>query len=416
MNPRPTAPDDPVVSVVMVTHGAWRWTSRALAALAAHTELAYEVIVVDNASPDETPARLAEIDGTRIVLNAENRGFGPGCNQGAALARGTYVLFLNTDAMVHPGWLEPMVQTLATTPWVGAVVPRYLHEDGRLQEAGALLAQDGTVLTYGDGDEPDRLRYRFRRVIDFGGAACMLVRRAEFTALDGFDPVYAPAYYEDVDFCFRLARTGRVTMYEPRSLVTHIRHASGGLEQATQLSDTNRATFVDRWRPRLRGRPASLVGSGGRARLAARDALALERVLVLDPASVEPDGGGAAAVVAALAGERPHMRLAWLTGALGDERFDPRPWLDRGVELVDEPLETWLAERPLHFDAVIAGETLPETLRDLVGATQPQARVIVAPLGAGAVPADLLAAAGIAAPHVRVPAPLAGSSGGTPGT
>lgn len=407
MNPRPPVPHDPVVSVVMVTHGAWHCTSRALAALAAHTELPYEVIVVDNASPDETPARLAELDSARIVLNTENRGFGPGCNQGAELARGAYVLFLNTDAMVHPGSLEPMVETLATTPWVGAVVPRYLHEDGRLQEAGALLAQDGTVLTYGDADNPERLRYRFRRVVDFGGAACMLVRRAEFAALDGFDPVYAPAYYEDVDLCFRLARTGRVTLYEPRSLVTHIRHASGGLARATELSDTNRVTFVDRWHARLRGRPASLLASGGRARLAARDALALERVLVLDPASVAPDGGDAAAIVAALADEYPHMRLAWLTGALGDERFDPQPWLDRGVELVDEPLESWFAERSLHFDAVIAGDALPATLRDLVGATQPQARVVIAPPGGGAVPADVLAAAGIAPPHARVPAPLA---------
>ncbi|MEA2193838.1 MAG: hypothetical protein QOG42_272, partial [Solirubrobacteraceae bacterium] len=297
----------PAVSVVMVSHGAWRWTRAALAALAAHTELPYEVILVDNASPDETPARLAELDGARVVFNATNRGFGPGCNQGAELARAPLLLFLNTDSMVHAGWLEPMIGALESAAWIGAVVPRYLHEDGRLQEAGALLAQDGTVLTYGDGDRPDRLRYRFRRVVDFGGAACMLVRGADFAALGGFDPVFAPAYYEDVDLCFRLAQTGRATLYEPRALVTHIRHASGGPARASELSQTNRATFVARWHAQLRGRPASLAGAaaGGRARIAARDALALERVLVVDPGTSAPDGGDAAGIVAGLAGERP---------------------------------------------------------------------------------------------------------------
>jgi GT2 family glycosyltransferase len=387
----------PAVSVVIVTHGAWHWTRRALAALAAHTELAHEVIVVDNASADETPARLAELDGPRIVLNDANTGFGPGCNQGAALAQAPLLLFLNSDAMVHPGWLEAMLAALDSAGWVGAVVPRYLHEDGRLQEAGALLAQDGTVLTYGDGDDPDRLRYRFRRVVDYGGAACMLVRRAEFLALGGFDAVYAPAYYEDVDLCLRLAQTGRATLYEPRALVTHIRHASGGLAQATQLSERNRATFVERWFSQLRGRPASLAGAGDDEprQIAARDATAVERILVVDPGASATGGGGAAsATVARLARERPLARVAWLTAALQHAAFDPQPWLDRGVELVDAPLGQWLAGRPLFFDLVVLCGVAAEPLRDLIAVTQPQARFTR--LTPGGVPAEVLAAAGLA--------------------
>jgi GT2 family glycosyltransferase len=392
---------EPEVSVVIVSHGGWQFTARALDALMSHTDRPYEVVVVDNASADETPERLAELEGARVVLNEVNRGFGPGCNQGAELARGAYLVFLNTDAFVHEGWLEPMIRTLETQAWVGAVVPRYLHEDGGLQEAGALLAQDGTVVTYGDGDRPDRLRYRFRRVVDYGGAACMLVRRSEFAALGGFDPVYAPAYYEDVDLCFRLAGSGRATVYEPRAVVTHVRHASGGLQRAVAHSEVNRASFVDRWREQLRGRPATLVGAGEPALVAARDAPASARVLVVDPAATAAGGGAAARLVASLAGGRPRARIAWLTGSLDDERFDPQPWLDLGVELVDEPPARWLTDRALSFDLAFEGAEIPAELRASLRATQPQARfaaVADAP-GPGRGLDRLLALAGIGPAH-----------------
>jgi len=399
----PRLPDcaEPEVSVVIVSHGGWQLTARALEALVEHTERPFEVVVVDNASPDETPARLAELDGARVVLNADNRGFGPGCNQGARLARGRYLLLLNTDAFVQPGWLGPMIDALEREPGIGAVVPRYVHEDGRLQEAGALLGQDGTVVTYGDGDRPERLRYRFRRIVDYGGAACMLLRSAEFAALGGFDEAFAPAYYEDVDLCFRLAHSGRATLYEPRSVVAHVRHASGGFDRAKALSDVNRARFVERWHARLRGRPATLVDASEPMLIAARDAPTAGRVLVVGPATA------AARLVATLAGARPDVRVAWLTGAPGDERFDPQPWLDLGVELVDEPPARWLAARPLSFDLAIEGPEVPGELRDALRATQPQARTLN--LREVTDPERALAHAGIPPRRTHAPAPLGGS-------
>lgn len=363
----------PLVSVVMVTYGAWSCTERALCSLVEHTPEPFELIVIDNASDDQTPQRLAELDGPLVVLNASNVGFGPACNQGAEHAAGRYLLLLNTDAMVHPGWLGFMLDTIERGDWVGAVVPRFLHEDGRLQEAGALIAQDGTVLTHGDGDEPERLRYRFRRIVDFGGAACMLLRREDFLSRGGFDPRFAPAYYEDVDLCFRLARDGRATVYDPRAVVTHVRHASGGLDRAIELSERNRAQFSHRWRADLRGRPATLRGATEAIQLAARDAPSLGRVLVADDATTDPAGGPAATLVARLAADWPGARIAWLTASLRQDDFAVEAWLDRGVELVDEPPERWLAGRSLAFDLVIVGAITPG-LRSALAATQPQAR------------------------------------------
>ena len=89
------------VAVVIVTRGAWAWTQRALAALHRYTP-DVEVVIVDNASPDGTPERLeGEVEGVRLVANAENVGFARAANQGAELAGGELVAFLNNDALVH---------------------------------------------------------------------------------------------------------------------------------------------------------------------------------------------------------------------------------------------------------------------------------------------------------------------------
>src|SRR5579859_1580960 len=243
----PVAPcDDPELSVVMVSHGAWELTERAISALAEHTERRFELIVVDNASDSHTRARLAELRNIRTHFNTENVGFGPANNQGAGAARGEYLLLLNTDVFVHPGWLEPLIAALAD-PTIAAAVPRFLYPDGSLQEAGGLLARDGSVMLYGDGEDPDLPCYRFPRRIDYGSAACMLMRRESFLRHGGFDERYAPAYFEDADLCMRFAQAGLSVMYEPRSTVTHVRHGSGEISSATQLSERNHRLFFERW-------------------------------------------------------------------------------------------------------------------------------------------------------------------------
>ena len=355
---------EPELSVVMVTYGAWPLTEQAVAALAANTQRPLELIVVDNHSDDETRARLSELENAQVIFNDENRGFGPATNQGAERARGTYLLLLNTDVFVHSGWLEPLLETLRTGA-TGAVVPRFLHPDGSLQDAGTLLAQDGTVHVYGDGDNPNRLCYRFGRIVDLGTAACMLIRLTTFAALEGFDTLFAPAYYEDTDLCMRLAERGLNVRYEPRSTVTHVRYGSGGVDDAAALSDRHRRLFVERWGPRLNGRPRSFRYAGEQAVIAARDALASPRVLV-----GAPSGHPAAEVVARmLLREFPSARVTWATGPCRD----PSRWLAVGLEVVDDVDPSWLDDRLYHYDLVVLDGQSDTGLEARVKRTQPQA-------------------------------------------
>jgi GT2 family glycosyltransferase len=381
--------DSARVAVVIVTRGAWTWTQRALAALHRHTP-DVEVVIVDNASQDDTPQRLRQaVEGVRVVANADNVGFARAANQGAELARGELVAFLNNDALVHDGWLAPLVEAVDRDARVAAAAPRLLNLDGSLQEAGALVARDGSTWSYGYGDDPDRPEYRFPRVVDYAAGACLLARRAALLECGGFADAYSPAYYEDVDLCFALAARGLRTVYEPRSLVTHARHGSGDVAQAHALSRRHRVTFLERWGDALEARPATLEPPRPRAILGARDARALDRILVAGgDGRIDP-------LLRALAGLWPDARITALLEDADPAGARVAGLLALGVEAVaglDHP-SAWLLDRRFHYDAVIAGDTGA----DAPAATQPQAlRLSLADLldaGGGPLPGPDLCAA-----------------------
>ena len=160
--------EEPDVSVVMVLYGGGKVATRAISALAQNTEPCFELILVDNASPDDSLARVEEqVASATVVRNTTNTGFGPASNQGAALARGRTLCFLNSDALVEPGWLPPLLETLAE-PGVGAAVPLFLNENGTVQEAGSVVDSIGHAHAVGGHGDPRDFRYRFRREVDFG--------------------------------------------------------------------------------------------------------------------------------------------------------------------------------------------------------------------------------------------------------
>ena len=141
--PAPFAPfalatsGQPRASVVIPVHGAFPHTLACLRALAAYPPaVPFEVIVVDDASADDTLARLGQVAGVRVHARATNGGFIAACNEGAALARGDWLVFLNNDTVPQPGWLDALLRTFDTQPDVGLVGAKLVYPDGRLQEAG----------------------------------------------------------------------------------------------------------------------------------------------------------------------------------------------------------------------------------------------------------------------------------------
>jgi GT2 family glycosyltransferase len=364
----------PLVSVVMVLYGGWPRIREALEALRSHTDVPSEVVLIDNPADDRIRDRLQdEVRGATVVLNDRNVGFGPAANQGADRARGRYLVFLNGDALVQAGWFEPLVESLEGDPLAGATVPKFLNGDGTLQEAGGLVFGDGSTRMYGHGEDPGDPRYRFRRYVDYGSAACLAIRRSTFLEVGGFDPRYVPAYCEDVDLQLALRGRGLRTVYEPRSEVVHARFGSAGKQEAERLVERNTRILRDRWADVLAARPMPPQDVADHHRfIAARDADASDRVLVL--ADQMPGR-----LLGELAARNRSGRVTFLATGL-----DPVPGdaleelLALGVE-VEGPLREhapWWRDRLFHYTALVVVGPDPRWLSKRLHETQPQASLI----------------------------------------
>ncbi len=245
--------DIPEVSVVVPVHGKWDYTARCLAALALDLpEVPYEVLVVDDASPDDTVERLQQVAGVRSVALEDNVGFVKACNAGIAASRGRYVVLLNNDTEPAPGWLDALYRTAEQDPTVGVVGAKLVYGDGSLQEAGGIIWSDGDGWNYGRGDDPDDPAYGFVRDVDYCSGAALLVRTSLLQVLGGgLDERYAPAYYEDTDLCFAAREQGYRVVYQPASVVVHHEGVSHGTDVVgtgvKRYQAINREKFLERW-------------------------------------------------------------------------------------------------------------------------------------------------------------------------
>ncbi len=274
-------PGEPQVSVIVVLYNQAGLSLLCLQALAASRGATFETLVVDNASSDRMPQLLERLDGATLLRQSENLGFLRAVNLAAAQATGKYLLLLNNDAVVEPDTLAHAIDRLEREQDVGAVGGPILLWDGRLQEAGSIVWRDGSCQGYGRGDAPDAPAYRFVRDVDYCSGAFLMVRRALFERLGGFDDVYAPAYYEETDFCVRLWEAGQRIVFDPKVRVKHFEFASDeGSGRAIELQTRNRAHFVERHPAFLARRP----WPGAEAVLTARQRLreGARRVLFVD--------------------------------------------------------------------------------------------------------------------------------------
>lgn len=188
--------------------------------------IACEIIVVDNGSRADQAAELrrslAERP-VRLIGLKTNLFFGEANNIGAEAARGVYLLLLNNDTLVDPGFLEPLVNALETAPKAKAVGARLLYEDRSLQEAGAYLTPDAWSIQHGKrGPANGLIAGQGVHVVDYCSAACLLIERRAFLRAAGFDPLYDPAYFEDADLCLRLRSQGHYTYYCGDSSIVHL--------------------------------------------------------------------------------------------------------------------------------------------------------------------------------------------------
>ena len=131
------------------------------------------------------------------------------------------IVFLNNDTQVTHGWLERLIDTAYRSDRIAMVGPKLVYPDGRLQEAGSEIFQDGSARAYGKFEDPTDPRFDQLREVDYCSAACLFAKRSFLNRVGGFDRRYAPAYYEDADLGLAARAAGFKVLYEPRSVVVH---------------------------------------------------------------------------------------------------------------------------------------------------------------------------------------------------
>jgi GT2 family glycosyltransferase len=244
----------PVCSIVIPVFNRAELTRACLDALRDTVDFsAHELIVVDNASTDDTAALLAGHPlAPRTIRNDRNLGFAGACNQGAEAARGELLVFLNNDTIPEPGWLAPLIEIARREPGVAAVGCRLLYPDSRLiQHAGVAFDLPGPIPYHmWRGFPADWPPANVPRDLDVVTAACVLMRRDVFRSLDGFDESYRNGY-EDVDLCLRMREKGHRVAYCPTSVVLH----HEGMSEGRMAHDgPNAELYLQRWADRLRDR------------------------------------------------------------------------------------------------------------------------------------------------------------------
>jgi len=230
------------VSIIIPVFNQAALTERCLQAAVGSGE--FEVVVVDDASSDATASVLESVSPlVKVVRHSENQGFGVSCNDGAAVASGDYLVFLNNDTIPQPGWLQALVAHADGHPHAAIVGSKLLYPDRTIQHAGVVICQDRYPRHIYTGFPADHEAVNKSRRFQIVTAACMLVRRKAFAQANGFDRGFRNGF-EDVDLCLRLGDLGHEIHYCAESVVQHLESVSAGRFKADR---ENVALYRERW-------------------------------------------------------------------------------------------------------------------------------------------------------------------------
>jgi O-antigen biosynthesis protein len=375
---------DPIVTIIIPTFNHVDETIQCLYSIARTNEnTKFEIIIADDQSADATVDTIQRCKGIRLIKNPVNLGFLRNCNNAAKEAHGQFLMFLNNDTVVLPGWVDNIVETFQTFPEAGLVGSELLYPNGRLQEAGSIMHKDGTATNYGKYDDPQKPQYNYLREVDYCSGASIMIRHSLWKILGGFSEEYAPAYYEDTDLAFRVRQAGFLVFYQPLSKVFHLEGITSGNEivkGVKQYQEKNRGIFAQRWEDTLRNYSSTFYGNEEYYRNRFRN----KHALVIDACTPTPDQDSGSIDA--------YHHLMMLSNFGFEVSFIPESnflfWgryteglQKKGIQCLYHPyirsVEEYLSTRRNFFDLILLSrEPVAEKYMELIQKNSPESKII----------------------------------------
>jgi GT2 family glycosyltransferase len=240
----------------------------------------FDTTVLLDGVDDEAAGRLREqLSGVRVVAFPTGLGLAGVLNRGREFVRGEFLVTLQDDTEVRPGWLEALVEAADRDAGAGAVGSLVLNPDGSVQVAGYELTADFSAQPPWGDRVPDPDEFDAVRAVDYCGSCSLLVRTATWDLIGGADERIFPLYPVDIDICLAIRMRGQRVLCAPGSVLTHERGASMTPDFARFVQRRNRELMLEKWGAVLAGH----VPGSGAVRELAPDELPLQ-VRESDPA------------------------------------------------------------------------------------------------------------------------------------
>lgn len=374
--------DQPDVSIVIPAHNKVEVTYLALCSLLiAPNEASFEVIVVDDASSDETAELETIVSGITVIHNAQPQRFIRACNAGAEQARGDYIVLLNNDVEVTSGWLDELMATFQRFDNVGLAGSKLLYPDGKLQDAGGIIWGSGNPWNYGNRQNANDPRFCYARQADYLSGAALMVPAKIWKDVRGLSNYLEPMYFEDTDFAFKVREAGYTTWFVPSSVIYHYEGMTSGTDVSSgfkRYQEVNRPKFKRRW-----ANDYARFGREGQNPDLEKDRGIIGRVLFVDYTTPRPDqdAGSYAALQEIRLVQSLGYKVTFMPTNMAHLGAYTEELQKLGVEMIYAPfymsIQEYLARHAAEFDAFyitrfyVARDVLQQ-IRELA----PQAKVL----------------------------------------
>ncbi len=236
------------VSIVIPTFNQWEYTKQTIESIEAFTDFSYEIIIIDNASTDNTIENLKKYENVKVISNNKNLGFPIAVNQGIKEAKGDYILILNNDVVVTNGWLSKMVEVANLKENIGIVGPISNSVSGLQIDKDAKYSTMDDMHIYAKQISVKNKN----QTIEFPRLAflCTLIKREVIEKIGGLDERFSPGNFEDDDFCLRSQLAGYKSVIARDVFIHHygsVSFKANGENKYAKRLETNGKIFVEKW-------------------------------------------------------------------------------------------------------------------------------------------------------------------------